>query len=388
MNISGNKSIFTNSLSGLQKINKLFVNTLNGLSSFELNNLIGSTSNLQQQINNISSINEEQVIINENAISALQNRASDDEQNITELQIKTQNITVTDTITNFGGNINVESLNNISSTIISYLSNIRSNVQQQLDALPTSVNFSNMNNEIDAIQQTITNMVYSNNQTTFNDNLYVNGNLTLSGNLNGISPTIISYLSGLTGNIQQALDASATDENFASMNTSINSILQRITGMSFVESSSSTTVFSTNMTVNGTLNGVPNSIYQYLINCREDIQYALDHAYTTVTVNSVTGVAYGQNANVTNTGTTKTALLNFYIPAGQPGESITGPAGEDAIQPTFTIGTVENTPYGNLPSVTLSGTQTSPILNFVLETGQKGNTGDRGATGDIGSTWF
>ena len=118
MNTTGNKSIFSASLSGLQKINKLFVNSLNSLSSFELNNLSQSRSNLQNQIDSITISNTEQVTINENAIAALQNRASDDETNITELQIKTQNITVTDTITNFGGNVNVQSLNNISSTII------------------------------------------------------------------------------------------------------------------------------------------------------------------------------------------------------------------------------------------------------------------------------
>jgi len=75
MNTSGNKSFFINSMSGLQKINKLFVNTLNNITSFELSNLSGSTSNLQLQIDNISSGNATQVIINENAISELQNRA-------------------------------------------------------------------------------------------------------------------------------------------------------------------------------------------------------------------------------------------------------------------------------------------------------------------------
>ena len=381
MNISGNKSIFTNSLSGLQKINKLLVNTLNGLSSFELNNLSGSTSNIQQQINNINSGNSEQVVINENAISALQNRASDDEQNITELQIKTQNMNVDDSITIFSGDITTSGINGISNTLLQFLLNCRENIQSQLDSLPTNNNFLSINSSISAIQNTISNMVYSNNQTTFNDNFYVNGNFTTSGTINGISNTLLQYLLNCRENIQSQLDGLPTSENFSYINSQISAINTTLTGMSFVESSSSTTAFSTNMTVVGTLNNVPNSIFQYLINCREDIQYALDHAYTTITINSVTGVAYGQSANITNTGTTKTALLNFYIPAGQPGESITGPAGIDAIQPTFTIGSVTD---GSTPSVTLTGTQTEPILNFVLKQGNDGQNGRDGSDGSDG----
>jgi hypothetical protein len=360
--MNGSQSIFSNSLSQLQKINKLFVNSINNLSSFELSNLSGSTSNLQQQINSINTGNSEQVIINENAIAALENRAYEDEQNITELEIKTQNMNVDDTITIFSGPVNVVSLNGISSTLISYLSGVTSNIQTQLNALPTSVNFTNMNNEIEIIQNTISNMLYVDNTTIFNSSsFYVNGNMTLTGNLNGISPTIINFLSGLTGNIQEQLNASATDENFTNMNNEINSILTRITGLSFIPSSSSTTQFNTNVNVLGTLNGIPNNIYQYLSNCREDIQYAIDHAYTTVSIGSVTNINYGQNAYVNNTGSTKTAILNFGIPGGRDGI--------DSIQPSFSVGTVQNS---TSPSVTLTGTQTNPILNFTFEKGDDG----------------
>jgi hypothetical protein len=201
MNTSGNKSFFINSMSGLQKINKLFVNTLNNITSFELSNLSGSTSNLQLQIDNISSGNATQVIINENAISALQNRAYDDEQNIIALETKTTNMSYDGTNTIFNDNVIVYSLNGISNTIISYLSNVSSDIQTQLNSLPTNSSFTSINSSIAAIQQTLSNMVYSNNTTTFNDNLYVNGNLTTSGTINGLSNTLLQYLTGLTGNI-------------------------------------------------------------------------------------------------------------------------------------------------------------------------------------------
>ena len=93
MNTSGNKSIFTASLSGLQKINKLFVNSINNLTSFEISNLSASTGNLQEQINNISGNASSQVTINENSINAINQRMLLDESHITDLQQVTSNQT-------------------------------------------------------------------------------------------------------------------------------------------------------------------------------------------------------------------------------------------------------------------------------------------------------
>ena len=348
----------------------------------EITTINGEITTINNEIDNINTSHDEQIIINQNAISAIDQRLLLDEGKITTLETKTTNMTYDGVNTNFNDNVNVISLNSISNTILSYLSGIRSNVQTQLDSLPTSANFTNMNNEIDIIQNTISNMLYVDNTTVFNSpSFYVNGNMTLTGNLNNISPTILSYLNGLTGNIQQQLDSSATDENFTNMNNEISAIQTTLTGMSFVPSSSSTTVFNTNMIVNGLLNGVANSVFGYLANVTSDIQFQIDHAFTTISIGSVSNLTYGQNATVTNTGSTKTAILNFGIPAGQRGES-----GQDAIQPTFSIGSVESTPYGTSPSVTLTGTQIDPILNFVLETGQRGETGAKGDTGDRGAT--
>jgi hypothetical protein len=164
--------------------------------------------------------------------------------------------------------------------------------------------------------------------------------MTLIGNLNGISPTIINFLSGVSSNIQTQLDnirnSTASNENFTSMNASISAIQSTLTNI-FYNSTTNTTEFNDNVLISGTLNGISNSIYGYLANVTGDIQNQIDHAYTTISVGSVSNLAYGQNATVTNTGTLKTAILNFGIPAGQ---SVTGPAGIDAVQPTFSIGSV------------------------------------------------
>ena len=70
-------------------------------------------------------------------------------------------------------------------------------------------------------------------------------------------------------------------------------------------------------------------------------------------------------------------------PAGSNGTN--GTNGIDAIQPSFSIGTVTSVDNGTDPSVTLTGTQTNPVLNFILETGPKGDKGDTGAKGADGS---
>ena len=59
-----------------------------------------------------------------------------------------------------------------------------------------------------------------------------------------------------------------------------------------------------------------------------------------------------------------------------------GIKGETGATPNIQIGTVTS---GNTPSVTRSGTDENPVLNFVLVKGDKGDTGDTGATGATGN---
>jgi hypothetical protein len=63
-----------------------------------------------------------------------------------------------------------------------------------------------------------------------------------------------------------------------------------------------------------------------------------------------------------------------------------GPQGPAGITPNIQVGTVQSTPYGNVPQVTITGTTTNPLLNFVLETGEQGPRGERGPRGEKGET--
>lgn len=63
-----------------------------------------------------------------------------------------------------------------------------------------------------------------------------------------------------------------------------------------------------------------------------------------------------------------------------------GPQGPSGVTPNLAVGTVQSVPYGNAPQVTITGTTTNPLLNFVLETGAQGPQGPRGHRGEKGET--
>jgi hypothetical protein len=69
-------------------------------------------------------------------------------------------------------------------------------------------------------------------------------------------------------------------------------------------------------------------------------------------------------------------------PVGPQGPS--GASGQNGITPNFTIGTVTNLASGSTPTVTLSGTQAYPSLNFGLVQGPQGPQGPQGSQGQKG----
>ena len=83
----------------------------------------------------------------------------------------------------------------------------------------------------------------------------------------------------------------------------------------------------------------------------------------TITVASTITGAPGTPANVSNSGTTSNARLNFVIPRGEPGS----PA-------TVNIGTTTTLPAGSNATVTNVGTPTNAILNFGIPAGNGGTT--------------
>lgn len=112
----------------------------------------------------------------------------------------------------------------------------------------------------------------------------------------------------------------------------------------------------------------------------------------TLTIHSVTTLAAGSPATVTNIGTAQDALLDIAIPQGAQGiQGLQGTAGAngsdgaDAVNPNFTIGTITNLAPGSTPTVTVSGTYPDLTLDFGLVRGDVGS-GSTVAYGDITGT--
>ena len=99
-----------------------------------------------------------------------------------------------------------------------------------------------------------------------------------------------------------------------------------------------------------------------------------------VTVGTTTTGAAGTEASVTNSGTDSDPVLNFTIPRGEKGEK--GEKGEGSA--TVAIGTTTTGAAGTQASVTNSGTATSAILNFTIPRGETGPQGPQGEPGETG----
>ena len=110
----------------------------------------------------------------------------------------------------------------------------------------------------------------------------------------------------------------------------------------------------------------------------------------TITIGTVTTVAAGDQATVTNVGTPEAAILNFNIPSGATGsQGATGPTGPAG--PTGATGAQgaqgATGPQGDAGATGATGAvgATGPT-GLQGDTGLTGATGAQGATGDTGAT--
>ena len=95
-------------------------------------------------------------------------------------------------------------INNIPAYVFSFLSGISSNVQEQLDSRYR--NYLLLYTNINDLSQKITDISWEDNKTTINNQCETT-TLSFSNMLNNISATTFSYLSGMTSNIQEQLNA-------------------------------------------------------------------------------------------------------------------------------------------------------------------------------------
>ena len=93
-------------------------------------------------------------------------------------------------------------------------------------------------------------------------------------------------------------------------------------------------------------------------------------AAATLNVGTVTPVNPDQSPDVTNSGTTAAAVLDFDLPRAA----------------TFTVGTVTTGDPADPAAVTDIGTDGDVVLDFTIPQGVKGDKGDKGDTGDTGLT--
>ena len=103
----------------------------------------------------------------------------------------------------------------------------------------------------------------------------------------------------------------------------------------------------------------------------------------TITVGSTTTGEPGTNAKVTNVGTSEAAVLNFEIPRGEKGEQ--GNPGPEGTAATVQVGTTTTSEPGADAEVTNSGTSKDAVLNFVIPRGQQGPQGVQGPAGQTGA---
>jgi hypothetical protein len=113
----------------------------------------------------------------------------------------------------------------------------------------------------------------------------------------------------------------------------------------------------------------------------------------TVAVGVTTTGSPGSSASVANNGTSGAAVLNFTIPRGDKGDKgDTGDDGSDSTVPgpvgpgaTVDVGTTTTLAAGNNAYVSNTGTTTNAYLQFGIPKGDTGSTGQQGLKGDTGT---
>ena len=123
--------------------------------------------------------------------------------------------------------INCDELNTelISNDEINKLNNIRSNIQDQLDALPTNVNLTNLQNQINSINTTLLTKYTNGDNITLNNGVNLNSNILANNKI--ITPNILSYISNISSDVETQI--TENKNNISTINNNINNINNTLT---------------------------------------------------------------------------------------------------------------------------------------------------------------
>jgi hypothetical protein len=116
--------------------------------------------------------------------------------------------------------------------------------------------------------------------------------------------------------------------------------------------------------------------------CTEPCVNGTDGDPASVAIGNVTTLPPGSSASVVNSGTSSSAIFDFYLPQGEDGEDgVDGSCTEPCINGTkgdtgtAAVGTVTTVPPGTPASVTNVGNSTDAVLDFEIPQGEKGDNG-------------
>lgn len=239
----------TTFITGTTETNVLKFNTsLNGITPTTLTYLSNVSSDIQQQINNVSSVS----LSADNVFTGLCKFTNNLQLN-SALVIKTPSTSIT--------------LSNDNLTRIQYLSNVGSDLNTSVTNLNSSV--SSLNTSVSSLNTKTTKMSYMSvggiNTTTFTDGL-VSQTFSFTGTINNITPTTFGYISDLTSSAQ----------------TQISNLATKLTGLTF--SGTTTTVANTlatsTLTFSSTLNNISTTTFNYISDLTSSAQSQINSLKT------------------------------------------------------------------------------------------------------------
>ena len=238
------------------------------------------------------------------------------------------------------------SLNGISNTTFNYLSGVTSNIQSQLNTLTSNIS-----------------AILTNNNVFSGTNQF--GTMTFTTTLNSITPTTFNYLSGVTSNIQSQLNTISANTSSFLTNNNVFTGTNQFGVMTFTTS----------------INGISTSVFNYLSGLSSNIQTQLNNLST-----SISAILTNNNTFSGLNTFTNNLVLNGHVNQTLTGSNVQ--YGSNALN-AITTGIVNsafgnyalatnstsnyNCAFGNFSSIYTTGGQNSSFGGNSLQSNTSGN---------------